>query len=193
MFSLLLIEDNKLLSLMEQRHLGTAFPEVALSTACNREEAIRKASVTPPNVVVMDCQLPWEAGGGEFLDELLSIASGAKVIITSAEPPEVDRGSKVFEVLDKPFETEELVFIVGRALRTCAAEILEEGKGDRVAFDRHKVLNVLAGILAGIRAFEADLDAEADNPAVVREMVSEYVPRLVDMLNQATTLIRGPR
>ena len=207
MVSLLLVEDNKLLSLMEAKHLRSAFPDISLTIAKDVEEAVSSAREAPPQVIVMDCTLP----GGDcrtLLNDLLDLSPDATIVVTSAEPPRDLRGrsyrDKIFDILEKPFETEELVCVVDRALKaTYGADGVKKGdaqmKGDfhpsphleNAPFDRHQVLNVLSGILAGIRAFEADLEAECDDRDAVVSMTSEYVPRLVDMVNKVTRLIKA--
>jgi DNA-binding NtrC family response regulator len=204
--NLLLVEDNKLLSLMEAKHLRTAFPDVALSIAKDVDEAILSARSNLPEVIIMDCKLP----GGDccsLLNDLLDISPKSTVVVTSAEPPDDLRGrsyrDKIFDILEKPFETEELVYVVGRALKATNRGI--DSKGDlknnernvelsvslkTSSFDRHQVLNVLSGILAGIRAFEADLEADYNEPEAVKDDVAEYVPRLVEMVNKVTGLIK---
>lgn len=207
MTNLLLVEDNKLLSLMEAKHLSAAFPFLSLSVAKSGPEALSSAKRQPPSVIVLDCRLP---GGNccTLIGELLSIAPQSNVIITSAEPPGNLRGrtyrDKIFDILEKPFETEELVQVVGRALEATGhlhsvSEPEDEEKGgsdsrraaDATPSDRHHVLNVLSGILAGLRAFEADLVADCDSPKAVRAATEEYVPRLVEMVGKVTMFIKN--
>ena len=205
--NLLLVEDNKLLSLMEARHLRAAFPDIILYSAKDVNEAIEAAKGTPPQVIVMDCKLP----GGDccsLLNDLLDISPNAMVVVTSAEPPGDLRGrsyrDKIFDILEKPFETEELVCVVDRALKATgmAVELGDKEKStdsilnplklstEQVPFDRHQILNVLSGILAGIRAFEADLEAECNDKKAVKAVVQEYVPRLIEMVNKVAEIIK---
>jgi DNA-binding NtrC family response regulator len=205
--NLLLVEDNKLLSLMEARHLAEAFPFLSLSVAKSGAEALASTRESKPSVIVLDCQLP----GGKscrLINELLDLSPDSKVIVTSAEPPDDLRGrryrDKIFDILEKPFETEELVCVVGRALEatgsldvsatdataTQGKDIDAETEGDSAASDRHQVLNVLSGILAGLRAFEADLEADFESPEAVKAAVGEYVPRLVEMVNKVTIFVK---
>lgn len=206
MANLLLVEDNKLLGLMEAKHLRSAFPDIALTIAKDVDDALCLAKAAPPQVIVMDCMLP----GGDchtLLNDLLDISPDATIVVTSAEPPRDLRGrsyrDKIFDILEKPFETEELVCVVDRALKATSEndDVIEEEKNQigmdlrssppmEPLFDRHQVLNVLSGILAGIRAFEADLEAECDNRDAIVSATSEYIPRLVDMVNKVTRLIK---
>jgi CheY-like chemotaxis protein len=206
--TLLLVEDNKLLSLMEAKHLSTAFPRLSLSVAKDGPEALASAKRENPSVIVLDCQLP-SGNCCTLLSDLLSVSPGSHVIVTSAEPPEDLRGrsyrDKIFDILEKPFETEELVCVVGRALEATGhleTSLDEVEKGENRpsrktyetrprALDRHQVLNVLSGILAGLRAFEADLEADCESPSAVRSAAEEYIPRLVDMVGKVTRFIKA--
>ena len=207
MTKLLLVEDNKLLSLMEAKHLTAAFPNLTLSVAKSGLEALSSAKQESPSVIVMDCQLT-DCNCRTLLGELLSVSPNSHVIITSAEPPEDLRGrsyrDKIFDILEKPFETEELVCVVGRALEATGdldALMDDEAEsrsrtGNTIsdpssrAMDRHHVLNVLSGILAGLRAFEADLEAECKSPESVIAATEEYIPRLVEMVGKVTMFIK---
>ena len=206
MANLLLVEDNRLLGLMEAKHLRTAFPDIALSIANDFDAAVENAKHNLPHVIVMDCKLP---GGNccDLLHDLLEISPNAKVVVTSAEPPSDLRGrsyrDKIFDILEKPFETEELVCVVERALRETSrtedicvhVNVVDEGlrniANGGLSFDRHQILNVLSGILAGIRAFEADLEAECEDSEAVKQTTEEYIPRLVNMVNKVTSLVKA--
>ena len=207
MTSLLLVEDNKLLSLMEAKHLSAAFPELSMSVTKDALEALEFAAENQPAVVVLDCQLP-EGNCCTLLSDLLEASPDSNVIITSAEPPNDLRGrsyrDKIFDILEKPFETEELVNVVGRALEafgtvklSTRSPLLTKSQQDQVRnvseggpSERHKVLNVLSGILAGLRAFEADLEADCESPESVKVATGEYIPRLVEMVNKVTAFIK---
>lgn len=207
MTSLLLVEDNKLLSLMEAKHLSAAFPDLSMSVAKDASEALEFATRVQPAVVVLDCQLP-EGNCCTLLFDLLEASPDSNVIITSAEPPNDLRGrsyrDKIFDILEKPFETEELVNVVGRALEafgtlksSTRSPRVKKSSQERVRnaseqgpSERHKVLNVLSGMLAGLRAFEADLEAEYESPESVKAATREYIPRLVEMVNKVTVFIK---
>lgn len=194
--NLLLVEANSLLNLTEQRHLREAFPDVRLFSARTGDEAKRIASHHPPDVVILG--YPVSTGDtGDILANMVTVAPKSTYIVTgeapSAETTERYK-DRLYEIIEKPFEVEELVYVAGRALHASTSETSHEpypkDETEAPPFDRHKVLNVLGGLLAGIRAFEADLEAEAERPEVVRETVTEYVPRLVEMVNRATSLIK---
>jgi hypothetical protein len=60
---------------------------------------------------------------------------------------------------------------------------------DCVGYDRHLVRNRLAGLLAGLRAFGADLRAELDDPEAIRATVDEYVDRLCASVTEVSNML----
>ncbi|MCP4680450.1 MAG: response regulator [Deltaproteobacteria bacterium] len=202
--ALLLIEDNKVLSLLESRHLSQVFPELDVITAGNGAEALHQARKQTLDAVIMDCHLP-DLDFHSLLLDIRKIAPNASIIVASAEPPSdlrVNQGTEqIFEILLKPYETEEFVDTVRRALRatghTLSPNVISKEsvsnfiKDKPVTFDRHVTLNHLSGLLAGLRALEADLDAEAEDPHTVRELVEEYIPRLVGIVHTMTSSIKS--
>ena len=206
---LLLIEDNRILSRLEERHLSEAFPHLRLSSARTGEEAIQLAKEIRPEVVVMDCHLPGTTSYREVLKQLHRLSPDAGVIITSAEPPgdlkERVGHSNIMDIIEKPFETEELVGAVARAIAERSASTPAStvptsdragnaksgSSNEKASFDTHKALSVLASVLTGIRALEADLTAEADKPDVVRDTLAAYVPRLVGLVDRLSSIIKS--
>jgi len=73
-----------------------------------------------------------------------------------------------------------------------AGEHHRKETGSRVSqHDFHQIQNRLSGLLIGIRAFGADLNAVADDPSETRRTVDEYVDRLGAMVkDEAETLKR---
>ncbi len=203
MTNLLLVEDNQLLKIVEERHLRDAFPELIIHVASTGEEARRKADAHAPDLAVMDCRLP-DCDCQTLLKDLVGMSPELSVIITSAEPPKNLQGKEfaanIYEVITKPYETEDLVGVVSRALRSKGFE-LSPKQADGVApignipaapeFDRHRALNLLSGLLAGLRAFEADLEAEAESAEDVKRAVADYIPRLIGMVRDVTAIIRA--
>ena len=201
MSAVLLVEDNLLLCKLEERYISAAFPDVTLHAVHNGKEALAVAEEEPPDAVVMDCRLPG-CGCLELLEGILRISPDAAIIIASADPPKDLMGKsyreKIFGVLEKPFETEELIDVLQRAFRErgrqvsiAASEIAEAGPLEH--FNRHATLNTLTGILVLVRSLEEELAAEAEHADTIREIVSEYVPRLIKLVQRATVQVKaGP-
>lgn len=205
MSSVLIVEDNILLCKMEQRQISSAFPDVSIRSAHNSVDALKAVSESVPDVVVMDCRLPG-CGCLELLDGILEISRNTAIIIASADPPKDLRSrsyrDKVFDILEKPFEAEELIGVLRRAFSgkkidgEAAPLLPDEGDLIRVEsraavpFDRHEMINILSGIFVGIRAFEADLTAEAETSPAIRETIAEYVPKILKMVERATAQVK---
>ena len=198
MTRLLLIEDNHVLSVVEARQLEAAFSGVAVTAVTDGAGARSYLETAAPDVVVMDCNLP-DCGCEELLREIRERAPEARILITSAATPQrlraaCDKGD-LFGVLDKPYELEELVESVRQAIGatgssrsgivgSTAVEVVD-------GFDRHKTLNYLSGLMAGLRAFEADLRADAGERGAVLADVEEYVPRLIGTVRDLTIAVKS--
>ena len=203
MSAVLLVEDNRLLCKMEERHIAAAFPDVALYVAHNGKEALAAAEACPPDAVVMDCRLPG-TGCLELLDEILKISPDAAIIIASADPPKDLTGrslrEKIFGILEKPFETEEFIDILQRAFfgrkaddPLIAPEKAEDEGDAKNGFDRHEMLNALTGMTVLLRAFETELTEETASMETVRESVAEYLPKLIRLVQRAAVQVKQVR
>ena len=206
MSSVLIIEDNLLLCKMEQRQISAAFPEISLRAVHNSVDALQAAKDEAPDAVVMDCRLPG-CGCLELLDGILAVSPSAAIIIASADPPKDLRcpgyRDKVFDVLEKPFEAEELINVLRKAVSGALpsehlrahpngpspAKIRKSPEAGG-AFDRHEMINILSGIYVGIRAFEADLVSASENSESIRETIAEYVPKILQMVERASARVK---
>ena len=203
MSAVLLVEDNLLLCKMEARHISTAFPDIALYTAHTGTEALVAAEAAPPDAVVMDCRIPGCACL-DLLDGILRVSPDAAIIIASADPPKELTGrsyrEKVFGILEKPFETEELIDVLQRAFGARGKggldvkTALEEQDGAPAGhFNRHGMINTLTGILILVKSFGKELEAEAEHASAVREIIAEYVPKLEKLVRGATAQVKQGR
>ncbi len=205
MSSVLIIEDNLLLCKMEARQISGAFPGVSVQAVHNGDDALKAVAAAPPDAVVMDCRLPG-CGCLDLLDQILEISPGAAVIVASADPPKDLKcrryRDKVFDILEKPFEAEELIRVLKKAFGgEDTDDNAPEGQATAMReaaippaaqppFDRHEMINILSGIYVGIRAFEAELVTTADNLPAVREIIAEYVPKILKMVERATARVK---
>lgn len=189
MTTLLLIDDNRSLLQFTARNLALAFPGLEVVTADSCSAARERAQARPPDLVVVDWLLP-DGDGAGLLGAFGALQPGLRAIAVSAEPPAGLAGTLgVVEVLQKPFEADALVAAVRRALDGTAP-----GAGlpplDGASFNRHRALNRLAALLAGLRAFEGDLGASAADPDAVRRLSAEYVGRLVHLVEEVAAELK---
>jgi DNA-binding NtrC family response regulator len=201
MSSVLLIEDNLLLCKMEERHIAVAFPNIELHVAHNDKDARRAAAETMFDAVVMDCHIP-EGDCLSLISDISRTSPNAAIVIVSADPPKdlrtKNRRDKIFEIIEKPFEAEELIACLRRALnmpssapeRPTDAKFCSDSLKVRPSFDRHEMLNILTGMKLGIRAFESDLMLNAENSPEIRQTIAEYVPKILQMIERATALLK---
>ena len=99
-------------------------------------------------------------------------------------------------MLTKPFEISELHFLVKQSIggaepSACRpAEAPTRSETTR-SFDTHLIKNRLSGLLAGLRAFGYDLQADAEDPTSVREAVDFYMDRLCTSVREICDLLEG--
>jgi DNA-binding response OmpR family regulator len=117
----LIVEDEAvILRLLEVNFRLAGFD---VETATRGEEALAKASATPPDVAILDIMLPG-LSGLEVCERLRAMAATAEVpvIVLSARTQDEDRERSyalgVVAYVTKPFEPAELVEVVRRALDT---------------------------------------------------------------------------
>ena len=189
--------------MVESRHLTVAFPELRITTAADSEEAVTALKKNAPDLVILDCIIPGDDCFGLF-KKITTMAPNAAIIISSAQPPAGLRKKKIseriFGVIVKPFEIEELEDIVRRALLSKGHKLVVQRSDTRrerppiVQYDRHRIINLLSGLLAGLRAFELDLESEIHDPKAIRKTAENYIPRLIDIVCDITRMIKtSPR
>ena len=92
---------------------------------------------------------------------------------------------ELFGSLTKPYDAEALLDLVTSALdkRSERPAPVQEPKPIQCGgYDRHDAQNSLAGLLAGLRAFGADLVERAHDPVAVHRTVDEYLDRLCSVV-----------
>ncbi len=189
MTTLLLIDDNRSLLQFTARNLSLAFPALEVITADSCGAAGEKARAHPPDLVVVDWLLP-DGDGAGLLKGLSELRPGLRAIAVSAEPPAGLAGTLgVIEVLQKPFEADDLVAAVRRALDGSAPSAVAPAPKVEL-FDRHRALNRLSALLAGLRAFEGDLGASAEDPSAIRRLCAEYMERLLPLVEDVAAALK---
>ncbi|OQA08206.1 MAG: Sporulation initiation phosphotransferase F [Firmicutes bacterium ADurb.Bin373] len=112
-YNLLVVDDQDGV----RRFLREAFTEEGynVETAANGAEAVRKASIRPPSLILLDIKMPGMSGL-ELLEGLRQIAPDALVVIMTAYS-ELDiiteakkRGAKCY--INKPFDLYEVRYLV---------------------------------------------------------------------------------
>jgi hypothetical protein len=121
---------------------------------------------------------------------------GVRGILISTHPEELDVTQDVFGFLVKPYEIETLIDLVRRAVMS--QSYADRGTGVRRSeasarfgqTDFYRVENRLQGLLAGLRAFGADLREVSDDSAEVQRAIDEYVDRLCTMVTDVAVAIK---
>jgi two-component system response regulator RegA len=182
--TVLIVDDNPTLLYFTARNLQRDLEGVEVVTATSCETARAAAAERPPSVVVADLKLG-DGNGLELLEELARSHPGMAGIIVSGEEIPRSNTTILFGALTKPYEAEALVTLVTNALQIDAERPVPAEKPLPVpceGYDRHDLQNSLAGLLAGLRAFGADLSERASDPAAVTRTVDEYLDRLCSVV-----------
>lgn len=114
-----------------RRFLAEAFSEEGyrVEVACSGEDAVRKASVWRPSLVLLDIKMPG-MNGLETLEELRKIAPGVPVVMMTAygELDIVTEAKKrgVKHYINKPFDLGEVRCLVKELLITGESRMITE-------------------------------------------------------------------
>jgi DNA-binding response OmpR family regulator len=197
MQTVLIVEDNLTLSNFTARglaaHLTDSPLDIVCALSCQNARSLL-ARITPV-VAIVDKNLP-DGSGLAFIAEIARQAPRCRIILVTADPMAVPP-TGACAVFTKPFEIRELARAVARnlpgdsAAPSCAAT--ETPAKEKTVIDRHLIKNRLSGLLAGLRAFGADLEAEAEHPEAVREAVEFYVDRLCASVVEISDLLGEQR
>jgi DNA-binding NtrC family response regulator len=190
----LIVEDNRPLAMFAAQHIDRAIADVEVETASTCERARQCFHPDGPIVLIADENLP-DGNGIDLSNELSALHPVAGVIIISGDP--IIRIPKGYAGgLQKPFEPHQLVQMVSRIFgstqmqNAVAAAERSPKSGRRPAPDRHSIQNRLSGLLAGLRAMGADLEAGAEDPVKVRAAVADYVDHLCGMVKDVSAMLR---
>jgi DNA-binding response OmpR family regulator len=190
--TVLIVDDNTTLAYFSARNLRSDIEELEVFTASSCAEAREVANRHHPSVVIVDLGLE-DGNGLDLMREMKKDSPGLATVLISGEEPPPSSLNGLFGFLVKPYEAEDLVDLVRRALRAERPEpIARPGQEREIecrGYDFHHAQNRLAGLLAGLRAFGADLRAQADDAPAVRETVDEYIDRLCGVVVEVSEML----
>lgn len=189
--TVLIVDDNDTLAFFTARNLQRDIEDLKVFTAKSCLEARGEADKHHPSVLIADLKLA-DGNGLDLVRELSErFPHLESILISGEEPPPFGRNT-LFGYLAKPYEADTLVQMVRQALAGEAAQESPEPQIESVectGYDRHLVRNRLAGLLAGLRAFGADLRAEIDDPEAIKATVDEYVDRLCASVTEVSNML----
>ena len=185
MKTILVVDDNSTLAYFTARSLEQNIEGVEVTTASSCQEARAKAGVLAPHVVIADIKLP-DGNGLELIRELSELLPQIRAIIASGT--DIPKGTQrnLIGSLKKPYGEELLVNMVLKALNPTGLsdienlddQVCQDQPARSLVYDRHYVRNRLSALLAGLRALQADLNADANEAPAVRHLADVHVERL---------------
>lgn len=191
MATVLLVEDNEVLARFTARHLAVSLPGVDVQIAASVGLARSLARGMAFDVLIVDRELP-DGDGLELGRDLKRQHPTLALIVTSADTHDVltraALGLEPSSLLTKPFESDELVGAVAQALGA-RVQVFSRTALGLPSDPQHAARNRLAALLAGLRAFAADLRDGAHNQTVVLQLVDEYESALVEDVHALTRII----
>jgi len=137
-----------------------------------------------------------DGDGLRVIKDLSARIPGMRGILISTHPEELDVTQDLFGFLVKPYEIETLIDLVRRAVMSrpyadrCTGVRRSETSARFGWTDFYRVENRLQGLLAGLRAFGADLREVSDDSAEVQRAIDEYVDRLCTMVTDVAVAIK---
>lgn len=175
----LVVDDNSTFAYLTARNLAGDIEGLQVKTVNSCREANLEVELFHPSIVIVDINLA-DGNGLELVDDLKKKFQELVVILISGEHTEDKRAKSAFGFLLKPYEPRLLSDMVKKAMEAGLPRLHYEPVSlvQCAGYDRHHVQNKLAGLLAGLRAFGADLRAENNDPAAVLATVDEYLDRL---------------
>ncbi|MCA1959172.1 MAG: response regulator [Desulfomonile sp.] len=193
--TVLIVDDNATLAYFSARNLQRDLPETLVLSATSCRQAWEIVDQHRPEVLVADLVLA-DGDGMELIREMSIRLPGLQAILITGEEPDPLTQNALFGFLVKPYEAEELAWLVRSALdskTSVSTPAMGAILSAEHAYDRHHIRNRLAGLLAGLRAFGADLRANAENPQAVNATVDEYLDRLCSVVQEVSRMLPDSR
>ncbi len=180
MSRVLIVDDNAMLAYFTARNLQCEIEGLEVITAASVAEARAAVQQSRPSLLIVDVKLT-DGCGIDLVREVKGLYPGISAILISGEAPPDSVCPDLCGFLRKPYEAEAIVDMVRQALagNTRSEEMPRSSyalpcKG----YDRHKIQNRLAILLAGLRTLSADLTAQGHDPRVVNRILHEDIEEL---------------
>lgn len=192
--TVLIVDDNATLAYFSARNLQRDLPETEVFSATSCRQAWDEADRNHPAVLVADLALA-DGDGLNLIKEMSARFPGLQAILITGEDPDPASRAALFGFLVKPYEAEELARLVESALErnVPGSTPAARDRSGATTYDRHHIRNRLAGLLAGLRAFGADLRANAEDPKAVNAIVDEYLDHLCSVVQEVSRKLPDSR
>ena len=180
MSTVLIVDDNATLAYFTARNLQREISGLEVMTVVSAADAKSAVKKKRPSIVISDVKLT-DGCGIDLVRELRGLYPGIIVILISGELPPESVRRDLFGFLLKPYEAEAIVDMVNQALTACPPRAENTQVSHSVlcdGYDRHKLQNRLATVLAGLRNLGADLHAQGHDPVVVNRIVRNDIEEL---------------
>ncbi|MBN2718341.1 MAG: hypothetical protein JXX14_21030 [Deltaproteobacteria bacterium] len=191
-----------MLSLVEARYIQRSIADANIVVASNGASTLELARARHPDVTILDTELT-EIDALTLHRSLCDIVSPDSILVTSNQPApaffELKREGKISELLIRPFPISDLISQVEHILVSHGIEVMPYRSSipptpmATPEFDRHLALNQLSGMLGALRAFEAEVEAEGNAPPNIQALMDEYVPRIVNLIQDVAQNIKRSR
>lgn len=186
---ILIVDDNTTLAYFTARNLERDIQDLTVSIAASCADAREQIEENSFAVMITDLNLS-DGNGLDLVREVRSRFPEMSAILISGDEPSAELRSGLHGFLLKPYEAPSLSALVKGALakeptslRPAAdASTLDKCRG----YNHHHVRNQLSALLAGLRAFGADLRESASSAETVNKTVDEYLDRLCGYVHEVT-------
>jgi DNA-binding response OmpR family regulator len=186
---ILIVDDNTTLAYFTARNLERDIQGIAVSTAASCADARRQIDEDFFSVMIADLNLS-DGNGLDLVKEVRARFPEMSAILISGEEPPQELRSGLHGFLLKPYEAPSLSELVRGALaketrslpQSTVTSAVEKCRG----YNHHFVRNQLSALLAGLRAFEADLRHGASSPETVNKTIDDYLDRLCGYVHEVT-------
>jgi DNA-binding response OmpR family regulator len=197
MNGILLVDDNAELARFAALAIRRSLPEQPLRLAASCGEARQVLTEACPQTLILDEHLP-DGSGLALAAEIDTLQPPPRVILISGDQEAEARahaeGLRPDVVLQKPFSVGELVRhcerLASGARAGLAGAASSRGASEGMTPGRHHLLNRLSGLLAGLQALRAELEAEAEDPVAVRGLAAEYLPPLTELVKEISGIVK---
>ncbi|MBN2344180.1 MAG: hypothetical protein JXX29_18340 [Deltaproteobacteria bacterium] len=198
--TVLLIDDNKMLSLVEARYIQRAVANVDILVSCAGRCSLEMEGTKIPDVTILDTELV-DRDPLDVYRTLCTFVSPRTIVVTGSQASEpfasLKKQQEIHDFLIRPFSIDtliesvkEILIAAGYPVVPYKSSIPPPSTEAVERFDRHLALNQLSGILGAVRALEAELTAEPPTKESIKQLLDEYIPRIVTLVNDVSKNIK---